>query len=45
MLWRRSTNFLPKVGGVPLGAARAAIDYAVDSIKNRVEVAGEPRSS
>jgi alkylation response protein AidB-like acyl-CoA dehydrogenase len=29
---------LPKVSGVPLGAARAAIDYAVDVIKNRVEI-------
>ncbi len=37
VLWRRSTNFLPKVAGVPLGMARAAIDYAVDAVKNRVE--------
>ena len=43
VLWRRATNFLPKVAGVPLGAARAAIDYAVDAIKNRVEVpSGRP---
>jgi len=37
VLWRRSTNFLPKVSGVPLGMARAAIDYAVEAIKNRTE--------
>jgi alkylation response protein AidB-like acyl-CoA dehydrogenase len=43
VLWRRSTNFLPKVAGVPLGAARAAIDYAVDAIKSRVEIpSGRP---
>src|SRR6266851_1628429 len=43
VLWRRSTNFLPKVSGVPLGAARAAIDYAVEAIKNRVEIpSGRP---
>src|ERR1700731_2079054 len=27
ILWRRATNFLPKVSGVTLGAARAAIDH------------------
>jgi indole-3-acetate monooxygenase len=37
VLWRRSTNFLPKVAGVSLGAARAAIDYAIDEVKKRVE--------
>lgn len=43
VLWRRSTNFLPKVAGVPLGAARAAIDYAVDEIKEKVEfLSGRP---
>jgi indole-3-acetate monooxygenase len=43
VLWRRSTNFLPKVSGVPLGMARAAIDYAVETIKNRMEVpSGRP---
>jgi alkylation response protein AidB-like acyl-CoA dehydrogenase len=43
VLWRRSTNFLPKVAGIPLGAARAAIDYAVDTIKGRVELpSGRP---
>ncbi len=28
VLWQSVRNFLPKVAGVPLGAARAAIDYA-----------------
>jgi alkylation response protein AidB-like acyl-CoA dehydrogenase len=43
VLWRRSTNFLPKVAGVPLGMARAVIDYAVDTIKSRVEIpSGRP---
>ncbi len=42
VLWRRSTNFLPKVSGVPLGAARAAIDYAVDAVKSRVDISGRP---
>ena len=43
VLWRRSTNFLPKVSGVPLGMARAAIDYAVETVKNRVEIpSGRP---
>jgi alkylation response protein AidB-like acyl-CoA dehydrogenase len=43
VLWRRATNFLPKVTGVPLGAARAAIDYAVEAIKDRFEVpSGRP---
>jgi len=37
VLWRSFRNFLPKVAGVPLGAARAAIDYAVDVIEQRVE--------
>jgi alkylation response protein AidB-like acyl-CoA dehydrogenase len=43
VLWRRSTNFLPKVSGVPLGMARAAIDFAVETVKNRVEIpSGRP---
>ena len=43
VLWRRSTNFLPKVAGVPLGMARAALDYAIDTIKSRVEIpSGRP---
>jgi indole-3-acetate monooxygenase len=43
VLWRRSTNFLPKVAGVPLGMARAVIDYAVDAVKDRVEMpSGRP---
>ncbi len=43
VLWRRSTNFLPKVSGVPLGMARAAIDYAVETVKNQAETpSGRP---
>ena len=37
VLWRSVRNFLPKVAGVPLGAARAAIDYATESLAGRVE--------
>ncbi|HEY2486690.1 MAG TPA: hypothetical protein VGI36_16200 [Candidatus Binataceae bacterium] len=37
VLWRSFRNFLPKVASVSLGAARAAIDYAVDAIEQRVE--------
>ncbi len=40
ILWRRSTNFLPKVSGVPLGAARAAIDYVTELMGNKVEMPG-----
>ena len=37
VLWRRATNFLPKVSGVPLGAARGAIDHVVETMKTKVE--------
>ena len=37
VLWRRATNFLPKVSGVPLGAARAAIDHVVETMQTKVE--------
>ncbi len=40
ILWRRSTNFLPKVSGVPLGAARAALDYVTELMGNKVEMPG-----
>lgn len=40
VLWRRITNFLPKVSGVTLGAARAAIDDVVTMIENKVELPG-----
>ena len=40
ILWRRSANFLPKVSGVPLGAARAAIDYVTGVMENKVEMPG-----
>ncbi len=38
ILWRRSTNFLPKVSGVPLGAARAAIDFVTEMMQTKVEM-------
>jgi alkylation response protein AidB-like acyl-CoA dehydrogenase len=40
ILWRRATNFLPKVSGVPLGAARAAIDHVTSIMANKVEMPG-----
>jgi len=40
ILWRRATNFLPKVSGVPLGAARAAIDHVVEMMQTKVEMPG-----
>lgn len=39
-LWRRATNFLPKVSGVPLGAARATIDHVVEMMQTKVEMPG-----
>ena len=43
ILWRRFTNFLPKVSGVPLGAARAAIDHVIELMENKVEMpSGRP---
>jgi alkylation response protein AidB-like acyl-CoA dehydrogenase len=42
-LWRRATNFLPKVSGVPLGAARAAIDHVIEMMQTKVEMpSGRP---
>jgi alkylation response protein AidB-like acyl-CoA dehydrogenase len=38
ILWRRATNFLPKVSGVPLGAARAAIDHFFEMMQTKVEM-------
>jgi len=38
ILWRRFTNFLPKVAGVPLGAARAAIDHVSEVVQTKVEM-------
>jgi alkylation response protein AidB-like acyl-CoA dehydrogenase len=40
VLWRRTTNFLPKVSGVALGAARAAIDHVTGMMQNKVELPG-----
>ena len=43
ILWRRFTNFLPKVSGVPLGTARAAIDHVIELMENKVEMpSGRP---
>jgi alkylation response protein AidB-like acyl-CoA dehydrogenase len=43
ILWRRATNFLPKVSGVPLGAARAAIDHVIEMMQTKVEMpSGRP---
>jgi indole-3-acetate monooxygenase len=43
ILWRRFTNFLPKVSGVPLGAARAAIDHVTELMENKIEMpSGRP---
>jgi indole-3-acetate monooxygenase len=38
ILWRRFTNFLPKVSGVPLGAARAAIAHVTEVVQTKVEM-------
>jgi indole-3-acetate monooxygenase len=40
ILWRRFTNFLPKVSGVPLGAARAAIDHVTEMMQHKIEMPG-----
>jgi alkylation response protein AidB-like acyl-CoA dehydrogenase len=37
-LWRNSNTILPKMAGVPLGAARAAIDFFRDAMQGKVEV-------
>lgn len=37
-LWRNSNTILPKMAGVPLGAARAAIDFFSDAMQGKVEV-------
>jgi alkylation response protein AidB-like acyl-CoA dehydrogenase len=43
ILWRRATNFLPKVSGVPLGAARATIDHVVEMMQTKAEMpSGRP---
>ena len=43
VLWRRATNFLPKFSGVPLGAARAAIDHVTEVMRSKVEMpSGRP---
>jgi indole-3-acetate monooxygenase len=39
-LWRRPTTFIPKIAGVPLGAARATIDLVTEMMQSKVEVPG-----
>jgi indole-3-acetate monooxygenase len=36
-LWRRADSFLPKLAGVPLGAARAMIDLVTQTMQAKVE--------
>lgn len=37
-LWRRSNNFVPKITGVPLGAARAMIDSVSETMRSKIEL-------
>jgi len=37
-LWRRSDNVLHKAAGVPLGAARSAIDFFCEAMQGKVEM-------
>jgi alkylation response protein AidB-like acyl-CoA dehydrogenase len=39
-LWRRADNILHKAAGVPLGAARSAIDFFCDAMQGKVEMPG-----
>jgi indole-3-acetate monooxygenase len=39
-LWRRPTTFIPKISGVPLGAARAMIDLVTETMQSKVEFPG-----
>ena len=38
VLWMKPDTLLRKMSGIPLGVARAAIDFAVDTLKDKVEV-------
>jgi len=40
VLWRHHTNFLHKMSGVPLGAARAALDHVAGVLQHKVEMPG-----
>jgi indole-3-acetate monooxygenase len=39
-LWRRPATFIPKLSGVPLGAARAMIDLVTETVQSKVEFPG-----
>ena len=38
VLWQKPDTLLRKMSGIPLGTARAAIDFATDVLKDKVEV-------
>ena len=38
VLWRKPDALLRKMPGIPLGVARAAIDYSIDVLKDKVEI-------
>lgn len=45
-LWAKPDSLLRKMPGIPLGTARAAIDFATDALKEKVEMpAGTPYRS
>lgn len=39
-LWRRPTTFIPKMSGVPLGAARSMIDLVSETMQSKLEFPG-----
>ena len=38
LLWRKPDTLLRKMPGIPLGVARAAIDFSIDTLKDKVEI-------
>ena len=38
LLWEKPDTLLRKMAGIPLGVARATIDYAIDVLKDKVEM-------
>ncbi len=38
VLWAKPDTLLRKMSGIPLGVARAALDFAVDTLKDKVEM-------
>jgi alkylation response protein AidB-like acyl-CoA dehydrogenase len=40
VLWRRPATFIPKMSGVPLGAARAMIETVTEILQTKVEMPG-----